>query len=64
MKSSSAGDWILMQNKWGAAWELPKAPTPPLDFKMVTDDGEEVGGRRDSTPCPGGQSHSLIWADE
>jgi hypothetical protein len=42
VKGSNSGSWIPMTNTWGAAWELSSAPAPPLDFKIVTDNGEEV----------------------
>lgn len=41
VKGSQAGSWLPMRNQWGAAWELPNAPQPPLDFKFVDDKGQE-----------------------
>ncbi|KAI7842109.1 hypothetical protein COHA_004303 [Chlorella ohadii] len=35
-------DWQPLSNSWGATWEMPSAPQPPLSFKIVGDDGEEV----------------------
>lgn len=40
--SASGGDWIPMENRWGAAWELSSSPVPPLDFKITMSDGEEI----------------------
>lgn len=42
VKSASSDSWQDMNNPWGAFWELSSAPQPPLDFKFVCDDGEEV----------------------
>lgn len=42
VKGSQAGSWLPMRNQWGAAWELPNAPQPPLDFKFVDDNGQEA----------------------
>lgn len=42
VKSSSSGSWQPLKNSFGANWETGSSPTPPLDFKMVCDDGEEV----------------------
>ncbi|GAB4819911.1 hypothetical protein N2152v2_006957 [Parachlorella kessleri] len=42
VKSSSSGTWVNMRNSWGATWELGSAPAPPLDFKIETDDGDQV----------------------
>jgi hypothetical protein len=42
VKGSGESDWRAMDNTWGAAWELSSAPAPPLDFKFICDDGEEV----------------------
>ncbi|GAB4819909.1 hypothetical protein N2152v2_006955 [Parachlorella kessleri] len=46
VRTSGAKDWTPMVNKWGAAWELGQAPSPPLDFKVTTDDGSEVTAER------------------
>lgn len=35
-------DWIPMENKWGAAWEIDALPEPPLDFKITMSDGEQI----------------------
>ena len=35
-------NWMDMSNKWGAAWEIAKAPAPPLDLRIVSSDGSEV----------------------
>ena len=35
-------DWTALTNSWGATWETGSAPEPPLSFKMICDDGEEV----------------------
>ncbi|KAH7619768.1 putative expansin-A17 [Nannochloris sp. 'desiccata'] len=42
VKGSGQNEWRAMDNTWGAAWELSSAPAPPLAFKFVCDDGEEV----------------------
>jgi len=42
VKGNGQNDWRSMDNTWGAAWELSSAPAPPLAFKFVCDDGEEV----------------------
>jgi hypothetical protein len=30
----SSGDWKPMTNSWGATWEMPSSPPPPLSFKV------------------------------
>jgi hypothetical protein len=35
-------DWMGMQNKYGEAWEVPVTPSLPWDFRIVSDDGQEV----------------------
>lgn len=35
-------DWMGMTNKYGAAWEVPVTPKLPWDFRIVSDDGQEV----------------------
>ena len=42
VKGSNQQNWQSMKNTWGAAWETSSSPAPPLDFKFVCDDGEEV----------------------
>ncbi|EFN54108.1 hypothetical protein CHLNCDRAFT_136257 [Chlorella variabilis] len=42
VKGSGSSSWTEMTNSWGATWEHPSAPAPPLSFKIVGDDGEEV----------------------
>lgn len=42
VKGSKDSSWQSMKNTWGAAWETSSSPAPPLDFKFVCDDGEEV----------------------
>ncbi|GAB4819913.1 hypothetical protein N2152v2_006959 [Parachlorella kessleri] len=42
VKGSNSGSWQPLTNSWGATWELSNAPSPPLDFKITTDDGSEV----------------------
>ena len=34
--------WLSMNNVWGAAWEIPQSPQPPLSFRLVDDSGSEV----------------------
>ena len=34
--------WLSMNNVWGAAWEVPQSPQPPLSFRLVDDSGSEV----------------------
>ena len=41
VKGKDSG-WLSMKNDWGAAWEIPQAPQPPLDFRFVDDSGSEV----------------------
>jgi Expansin C-terminal domain len=36
------GSWQGMENTWGAAWEVSKSPSPPLDLRIVADDSQEV----------------------
>eukprot|EP00884_Botryococcus_braunii_P007083 jgi/Botrbrau1/16376/Bobra.85_2s0001.1 len=36
------GSWQGMSNTWGAAWEVSRAPNPPLDLRIVADDSQEV----------------------
>jgi len=40
--SNDAGNWIKMENRWGAAYELNNSPAPPLNFKFELDGGEIV----------------------
>lgn len=35
-------DWMGMTNKFGQAWEVPVTPKLPWDFRIVSDDGQEV----------------------
>lgn len=35
-------DWMGMINKYGQAWEVPVTPKLPWDFRIVSDDGQEV----------------------
>ena len=35
-------DWMGMTNKYGQAWEVPVTPKLPWDFRIVSDDGQEV----------------------
>ena len=30
----SNSDWQPLSNSWGATWEMPSAPQPPLSFKV------------------------------
>ncbi|KDD76131.1 hypothetical protein H632_c342p0 [Helicosporidium sp. ATCC 50920] len=41
-RTSGTDSWVQLTNTWGAQWELPSAPAPPLDFKIVCDDNETV----------------------
>jgi hypothetical protein len=36
------GEWTSMENKWGKAWEMSKAPALPWDFRFVSEDGQAV----------------------
>jgi hypothetical protein len=36
------GDWQNMENRWGNAWEVSKAPALPWDFRFVAEDGQAV----------------------
>ena len=36
-------DWQSMSNYWGAAWEIGVSPAPPLNLRIVSSDGSEVG---------------------
>ena len=38
----SDGDWVTMNNDWGASWELPNAPTGPLDMRITDPSGDTV----------------------
>ena len=38
----SDGGWTDMENRWGNAWEVSKAPALPWDFRFVSDDGQAV----------------------
>ena len=44
-------EWQSMSNVWGASWELGQSPQPPLDIRIVDDEGEEVRMLR--WPCGG-----------
>lgn len=44
MKGSDS-DWMGMTNKYGQAWEVPVTPKLPWDFRMVSDDSQEVSHR-------------------
>ncbi|CAL8464429.1 g3964 [Coccomyxa elongata] len=41
MKGSDS-DWMGMTNKYGQAWEVPVTPKLPWDFRIVSDDSQEV----------------------
>lgn len=34
VKGSGSSSWTEMTNSWGATWEHPSAPAPPLSFKV------------------------------
>jgi hypothetical protein len=36
------GDWVNMNNVWGASWELPNAPMGPLDMRITDPSGDTV----------------------
>ena len=36
------GNWQDMDNKWGTAYEISKAPALPWDFRFVSEDGQAV----------------------
>ena len=50
-------EWMGMNNKYGEAWELPVTPSLPWDFRIVSDDGQEVrvgtcvAHAHDAVPC-------------
>ena len=44
MKGSDS-DWMGMTNKYGQAWEVPVTPKLPWDFRIVSDDSQEVSQR-------------------
>ena len=35
-------NWETMNNVWGASWELSQSPQPPLDVRILDDQGTEV----------------------
>ena len=41
--SGGSGGFQSLNNKWGSDWEMPNAPTFPLDINIVGADGESVG---------------------
>lgn len=36
------GSYQSMTNVWGATWELPVAPSAPLDIRIFDDAGNQV----------------------
>lgn len=34
--------WQNMRNTWGAVWEIPQQPQPPLDLRVQDSNGAEV----------------------
>jgi hypothetical protein len=40
--SGGSAAWIDLTNKWGSAWEVPKAPPYPLDVNIVGAEGDTV----------------------
>lgn len=38
----NSGMWQSMNNVWGASWETPQAPPPPLDIRITDDQGNTV----------------------
>lgn len=63
-------DWQDMASKWGASWEIPQSPKPPLDLRVVATDGSEVScghlsaKLRSSSNCRrsgGSRRNGLLW---
>ena len=46
------GQWVPMNNVWGASWESTSVPMPPLDFRIQDDAGTEVSHRTPKTCHP------------
>ena len=44
-------DWMGMTNKYGEAWEVPVTPKLPWDFRIVSDDGQEVSNLPPTQTC-------------
>ena len=44
-------DWMGMTNKYGEAWEVPVTPKLPWDFRIVSDDGQEVSQMAQLSCC-------------
>lgn len=42
VKGENDADWQSLTNTWGADWETPTSPGPPIDMRIVADDGSEV----------------------
>lgn len=47
--SGSSSLWMNMQNTFGSAWEVPNAPTYPLDVNIISANDEAVRILLDST---------------
>ena len=45
----SSGGWVPMNNVWGASWELPQAPSGPLDIQVTDPSGDTVRNAEMST---------------
>lgn len=50
--SNSQGGFQNLNNKWGSDWEMPVAPSFPLDINIVGVDGESVRAPRPPCTCP------------
>ena len=42
VSSVSNGDWMDMQNAWGASWQISNAPAYPVDLIITSQDGSQV----------------------
>ena len=58
IKGADSG-WMGMTNKYGAAWEVPVTPKLPWDFRIVSDDGQEVRGFK--WPTARALTNALPW---
>lgn len=44
-QSGASALWTNMQNTYGSAWEVPNAPSYPLDVNIISSDGESVSSQ-------------------
>ena len=42
LRGSGADGWKPMNNVWGATWEVPQAPKPPLTLRIIDDQDNSV----------------------